>query len=124
VRGIGSISYSGQALSFLPVPGAVKSKITLPVQPADVLYASFKHIKVVSGREQGGIPLYKLTALDAMLDQLARSGSTAAGGERNAGPARIDSLLSDISRDLRSRLGGRFSGGLLPELGLVVDMTA
>ena len=111
-------------LSFLPVSGAVKDKVTLPVQPADVLYASFKHIKVVSGRENGGIPLYKLTALDALLDQLAKSGSTAAKGVRDAGPARIDEVLSEVSRTLRARLGGRFSGGLLPEPGLIVDMTA
>ena len=88
----------------------------MPVRPAQLIYANFRHIRVQpDSRLQEGVPLYKLKILDALIDHLSpeRPGTVV-----NAGS--IDSVISEMSSGLR----GAYREGLLPAPGAFVDLVA
>jgi hypothetical protein len=95
--------------------------VIMPVRPAQVVAASFKHIRVMPDlRLEDGVPLYKLKILDTLIDQLSRGkpGTSVDSGS-------IDSMIGEMSRGLRS--GGTaqaYRAGLFPAPGAFVDLVA
>ena len=117
-----------------PVTAAVSiaytdgARVILPVRPAELVYANFRHIQVLpDSRLQDGIPVYKLKLLDTLIERFARTeGSGFAAGTRKLNPGSVDGLLEEISRWLRTAgaRGAPYRAGLLPRLGAVVDFLA
>jgi hypothetical protein len=96
--------------------------VILPVRPAQLVYANFKHIQVrPDSHLRDGIPLYKLKILDTLIDHLTQKKplpSVDAGS--------IDSTIAELSRGFRAAgaAGQSYRGGLLPAPGAFVDLTA
>jgi len=93
----------------------------MPVRPAQLIYANFKHIQVMpdSGL-QDGVPLYKLKILDTLIDQLSTKKpvpSVDAGS--------IDSIIGEMSQGLRrGGMAQAYRAGFLPAPGALVDLVA
>lgn len=115
-----SIGIPTLMISSLPRVGS--GKVTMPVRPAYTYLATFKHIQVVPDRN--GIPLYKLNALDALIERLTRAGSPSVEKLRRLDSSTIDDAVKGLSLELASRAAGRFTGGNQIETGLVVDLAA
>ncbi len=95
-------------------PGSVQP--VMPVRPAEVIYANFRHIQVQpDSRLQDGVPLYKLKILDMLIDRFSPAPSTPV----NAGS--IDTIIAEVSKGLR---GGAYRAGFLPAPGAFVDLVA
>ncbi len=114
----------------------------LPVRPAQMVNANFRHIQVrPDSRLDSGVPIYKLKILDTLIDHLsprqpagvggAPAGGSSAGanvaGVKAAGvnlagvnAATIDSVIMEMSRGMR----GAFQAGSLPAPGAFVDLVA
>jgi hypothetical protein len=68
----------------------------MPVRPAQLVYANFKHIQVLpDSRLQDGVPLYKLKMLDMLIEQLSPRKPLPAV---NAGS--IDSIIGVLSHGM------------------------
>lgn len=113
---VGAVSMT--ALRYAQADGG---DVIMPVRPAQLIYANFKHIQVMpESRLEDGVPLYKLTILDTLIDQLSRKKpvpSVDAGS--------IDSIIGELSRGLRR--GGTaqaYRAGFLPTPGALVDLVA
>ena len=95
--------------------------VIMPVRPAQVVAASFKHIRVMpDSRLEDGVPLYKLKILDTLIDQLSRGKPGT-----SVDPGSIDSMIGEMSRGLRR--GGTaqaYRAGLFPAPGAFVDLVA
>lgn len=88
----------------------------LPVRPAEMVFATFRHIQVQPDfRTESGVPIYKLKILDALIDRFS---PRPAGGQVDA--SSIDSVIAEISRGLR----GSFGAGSLPAPGAFVNLVA
>jgi hypothetical protein len=81
-------------------------RITLPVSPADALYARLKHISGVPSSSQPGYPMNKLRAIDTLIDSLkavkgerayARDTSGLSGDEINT---LMDQYMGELNRAL------------------------
>ena len=103
----------------------------LPVRPAQMVAATFRHIQVrPDSRLDNGIPIYKLKILDTLIDHLsprqpAAGGSVANGSAANGSvaavdAATIDSVIMEMSRGMR----GAFQAGSLPAPGAFVNLVA
>jgi hypothetical protein len=120
----GISSVASMAVTALPSIQSAGRKLSFRMQPSVAVYASFKHIQVIPDSTlKGGIPLYKLTLLDRLIEML--SGTPAAGmveGKKVTAES-IDRVIGDITQRLR---GGSvtYQAGLQPGTGLVVDMVA
>jgi hypothetical protein len=96
--------------------------VIMPVRPAQLVYANFKHIQVrPDSHLRDGIPLYKLKILDTLIDQLSQKKplpSVSAGT--------IDSTITEMSRGFRatSTPAQSYRAGFLPAPGAFVDLTA
>ena len=88
VQGVGSGSQVGVvAVAALRYAQSGGPNVILPVRPADLLYANFRHIQVrPDTRLEDGIPLYKLKILDTLIDSFSRVAGEA-GATEGAGPA-------------------------------------
>ncbi len=94
-------------------PGSVQP--VMPVRPAEVINANFRHIQVQpDSRLQDGVPLYKLRILDMLIDRLSPKPPSAV----DAGS--IDSVIVEMSKGLR----GAYRAGFLPAPGAFVDLVA
>ncbi len=124
IEGVGSIRTVGTAaLSALAFTGSEGARIALPVRPALAPYALFKHIRAVPDSSlKNGIPMYKLAILDRLIERLSSSASS--GRAREVTTANIDDVITDLSREFRTRSAIAFRGGALPDTGLVVDLVA
>jgi len=92
----------------------------LPVRPAQVVNATFRHIQVrPDTRLESGVPIYKLRILDALIDHLSPR-QPAARGYARVDAASVDSMIAEMSHGLR----GAFSAGSLPQPGAFVDLVA
>ncbi len=119
------------AMTALRYAQADGQQAIMPVRPSQLIYANFKHIQVrPDARREDGVPLYKLKILDTLIDKLSRKDSAAAGmsAERSAAvnADSIDTLITNLSRDLRGPRGAGYSyrAGFLPEPGAFVDLVA
>ena len=112
------------AITALPPVQSAGRKLSFPVRPSLVVYANFKHIQVVPDSSlEGGIPLYKLTVLDNLIESLSRIPGSGPMESRKVTAKTIDGVIGDITGRLRGR-SGSFQAGLRPDTGLVVDMVA
>ncbi len=123
VEGISSSRMTAPAaVTTLSLPAFGGGKVVLPIRPAYALFAVFKHIQVVpDARLENGIPLYKLTILDSLLEQMAALGAPHASRTGAATPEKIDALIGELSGRLR---GYTPSYSSFPETGLVVNLVA
>jgi hypothetical protein len=96
--------------------------VIMPVRPAQLIYANFKHIQVrPDSRLQDGIPLYKLKILDTLIEQMSHKKSLP-----SVDAGSIDSALAEMSRGFRAAgsAGQPYRGGFLPAPGAFVDLVA
>ncbi len=123
VRGVTPIVFP----NLIRVQGT-NSRMPLPVQRVQFVYARFKHIKGVPSAD-GGISVFKLRVLDNLLDKmLAVKGSLAidAYKMKDVNHDNIDEITQRLESTLRKSLLAvkpAFSG-LFPETGLLIDMVA
>lgn len=114
------------ALRYAQMDGA---EAIMPVRPAQLIYANFRHIQVLPDpRLQDGIPLYKLKMLDTLIEQLSP------GKPRptiNAGS--IDSIIGELSHGMTpgTSLHGSprgtaqaYRAGFFPAPGAFVNLVA
>jgi hypothetical protein len=115
--------------------------IVMPVRPAQLVYANFKHIRVLpDSRVENGVPLYKLKILDTLIEQLSKGGNQEPSAGKVSTPVRwpgrvaalhggiraVDGLIADMAKELRPAAGqaASYRGGFLPEPGAFVDLVA
>ncbi len=110
------------ALSLTP---GREGKLIVPVRPAHTLFAAFKHIHVVPDWSlEQGIPLYKLTILDSLIERLV-GGSVLPARADTASPETIDAVVSALSARLRAQAASApFAAAANLPTGLVVDLVA
>jgi hypothetical protein len=107
--------------------------VVMPVRPAELIHANFRHIQVrPDSRLDDGVPLYKLKILDTLIDHLARDGGVTAplkGRVSTPSDARgvsIDTLIAQMASEL-GQGGARdhaYRGRFLPEPGAFVNLFA
>lgn len=120
----GVSAVASMAVTALPSVQSAGRKLSFRMQPSLAVYASFKHIQVIPDSAlKDGIPLYKLTLLDRLIERLSGAPGAAAmeGGKVTA------QTVDKVIEDLRARLRGSsasYQAGLMPGTGLVVDMVA
>jgi hypothetical protein len=105
-------------------------EVVMPVRPAQLIYANFKHIQVVpESRLQDGVPLYKLKILDTLIDQLSPKRAipaiTAGSidgiiGEMSGGTPRGGVTGTPASRGTAAA----YRAGFLPPPGAFVNLVA
>jgi hypothetical protein len=96
-------------------------EVIMPVRPAQLIYANFKHIQVMpESRLEDGVPLYKLKILDTLIDQFSLKKPV-----QFVDAGSIDSLIGELSRGLRSGgMAQAYRAGFLPTPGALVDLVA
>ena len=105
-------------------------EVVMPVRPAQLIYANFKHIQVVpESRLQDGVPLYKLKILDTLIDQLSPKRAVPA---ITAGS--IDGIIGEMSRGVPRDVmtpgaasrgtAAAYRAGFLPPPGAFVNLVA
>jgi hypothetical protein len=103
------------ALRFAQADGG---EVIMPVRPAQMVYANFKHIQVLpESRLKDGVPLYKLKILDILIDQLSPKRPVA-----SVDAGSIDLIIGEMSGRLRRREA--YLGGFLPAPGAFVNLVA
>jgi hypothetical protein len=105
--------------------------IVMPVRPAELINANFRHIQVrPDSRLDDGVPLYKLKILDTLIDSLSRDRTAPAregtAARRGAGSAAIDTLIMRMAGELRhgADRDSSYRARFLPEPGAFVDLLA
>ncbi len=105
--------------------------IVMPVRPAELVNANFRHIQVrPDSRLDDGVPLYKLKILDTLIDSLSLDGSGVQAGaliRPAAGRASIDGMITRLASELRQGAAARdnsYRARFLPEPGAFVDLLA
>jgi hypothetical protein len=96
--------------------------LIMPVRPAQLVYANFKHIQVMpDSRLQDGVPLYKLKILDTLIDHLSQKKPLT-----SVDASSIDSVIMDMSSGFRLRgvSGQSYRAAFLPAPGAFVDLVA
>jgi hypothetical protein len=137
VSGSGGIGV--EAMTALRYARMGSQSVVMPVRPAQMITASFKHIQLVpDSRLRDGIPLYKLKILDSLIDQFSRQeaggiGAAAQpGGLQSAARAQsvsahgsVDEMITAMSGALKgSGAAAAYRPGLLPVPGAFVDLLA
>jgi hypothetical protein len=122
-----SSAQPGFFLDIIRIQNLQGGRIAVPVHPAQAAYARFKHIQGVPAPE-GGAPIFRLRVLDNLIDRLLRYGhaAPAIGQPQSLGEAVIDPLIGRLQGLLHAhllRVPPSF-GGLFPETGMLIDLTA
>jgi hypothetical protein len=119
------------AITALRYAQADGGGMVMPVRPAELIQANFRHIQVrPDSRLDDGVPLYKLKILDMLIDHLSRDNGAAVQAGRvtrpAAGSAAIDTLITQMARELRqgAALDNTYRVRFLPEPGAFVDLLA
>jgi hypothetical protein len=134
IQGVTSGGHVGvAAITALRYAQSDGRDVVMPVRPAEIIHANFRHIQVrPDSRLDDGVPLYKLKILDTLIDSLSRdSGSAAAVQGRRltrpgAGGASIDNIIMQMTSELRqgSARDNSYRARFLPEPGAFVDLLA
>jgi hypothetical protein len=96
--------------------------VVMPVRPAQLVYANFKHIQVrPDSTLEDGIPLYKLKILDTLIDHLSVKSPV-----QSVDAGSIDSAIIEMSKGFRGAggTGQSYRAGFLPAPGAFVDLVA
>ena len=110
------------SMTALRYAQADAGEVVMPVRPAELIYANFRHIQVrPDTRQEDGVPLYKLKILDTLIDHLSvkkPAPSVDAGS--------IDSAIIEMSKSFRAAGGSgqSYRAGFLPAPGAFVDLVA
>ena len=114
-------------LNIIRIQNMQDGRITVPVKPAQAVYARFKHILGVPARD-GGAPMFRLRVLDNLIDRLLRlSGQVPSAQQlRDLDGEAIDPLIDRLQNQLRTHLLQFPSsfGGTFPETGMLIDLVA
>lgn len=120
ISSIGSLAIT----ALPPIQMTEGRKLSYRVRPSMAVNARFKHIQVIPDSTlKGGIPLYKLTVLDSLIERLTRTPGGGTMESRKVTADTIDGVIQDINGRLTGR-SGTYMAGLQPYTGLVVDMVA
>lgn len=123
VTGVTSGGHVGVvAMTALRYAQSDAGDVIMPVRPAQLIFANFKHIQVVpDSRLEDGVPLYKLKILDTLIDQLSQKKPLPS---MDAGS--IESAIIEMSRGFRAAGGAAqsYRAGFLPAPGAFVDLVA
>jgi hypothetical protein len=124
VSGGGSIGLEAvAALRYARMDGKA---VIMPVRPAQMITASFKHIQMLPDSTlRDGVPLYKLKILDALIDRFSRAGGQGADAAAvsTQGAGGVDALITSMAGALRGS-SAAYRPGLLPVPGAFVDLLA
>ena len=132
IQGVTSGGHVGvAAITALRYAQSDGADIVMPVRPAELIQANFRHIQVrPDSRLDDGVPLYKLKILDTLIDHLSRD----TGGAAQAGPVTrqgahsgsIDTLITRMASELRQGAApeNSYRARFLPEPGAFVDLLA
>ncbi len=119
--------HPGFFLNVIRLENMGGGRLTVPVNPVHAPYARFKHIQGVPARD-GGVPIFRLRVLDNLIDRLiSRGQQTPSPAQlRDLKPESIDPLIGRLENRLhRHLLQFRSSfGGLYPETGMLIDLSA
>jgi len=132
IQGVTSGGHIGvAAITALRYAQSDGGGMVMPVRPAELIQANFRHIQVrPDSRLDDGVPLYKLKILDTLIDHLSRdNGGTAQAGlltRPGVGSAAIDTLITRMASELRqsTALDNSYRARFLPEPGAFVDLLA
>jgi len=134
IQGVTSGGHIGvAAITALRYAQSDGRDIVMPVRPAELIHANFRHIQVrPDSRLDDGVPLYKLKILDTLIDSLSRDSGGAAPVQGRtlprpgAGGASIDNLIMKMASELRQGVAQEHSyrARFLPEPGAFVDLLA
>jgi hypothetical protein len=126
VQNVSSVK-PGFFLDIIRIQNMRGGRITVPVNPAQVVYARFKHVLGVPSLD-GGASLFRLRVLDNLIDRLLRYSEQVPSVEqlRNLDTEAIDPLISRLQAQLRGHLLQFPSsfGGTFPETGMLIDLIA
>jgi hypothetical protein len=131
IQGVSSGGHVGVvAITALRYAQSDGHAVVMPVRPAQMIYANFKHIQVrPDSRLEDGVPLYKLKILDSLIDQMAKTGAEG-GTHGTARPgitaSNIDGMILSLAGAGRggSGLGSAYRAGFFPPPGAFVDLVA
>ena len=122
-----SAAEPGFFLDVIRIQNMKGGRITAPVNPAHTVYARFKHVRGVPA-SNGGAPLFKLRVLDNLIDRLLRYSEPVPSAQRlkDLDAQAIDPLIDSLQTRLRTHVLQFPSafGGIYPETGMLIDLTA
>ncbi len=119
--------HPGFFLNVIRLENMGGGRLTVPVHPTHAPYARFKHIQGVPAHDDG-VPIFRLRVLDNLIDRLISR------GQQIPSPAQLLELKPESIDPLIDRLESRLHryllqfpssfGGLYPETGLLIDLSA
>jgi hypothetical protein len=128
IEGVSSMGRIGTvALAALRYAQPAGERAVLPVRPADMRYASFRHIQVLPDTRAGeGVPLYKLKILDALIERIAGANGSARAGAAPREDLPVDERIRAISSAIHRPARGApsWTAGLSLTPGSFVDLVA
>ena len=134
IQGVTSGGHVGvAAIAALRYAQSDGRDIIMPVRPAELIQANFRHIQLQpDSRLDDGVPLYKLKILDTLIDSFSRDSAATASvqGSRPAragvGAASIDDLIMQMTNEARLSSGreNSYRARFLPAPGAFVDLLA
>ncbi len=110
------------SMTALRYAQADAGELVVPVRPAQLISANFRHIRVRPDSSlKDGVPLYKLKILDTLIDHLSRK-SPVPGVDSSS----IDALITEMSGSSRAPRDYEqvYRKGFLPAPGAFVDLLA
>jgi hypothetical protein len=122
-----STTKPGFFLDVIRIQNMQGGRISVPVNPAHVVYARFRHIQGVPA-QNGGAPLFRLRVLDNLIDRLLQYNEKVPDimQLKSMEAESIDPLISEFQNRLRSRVlqfPPAFGGGY-SETGMLIDLSA
>jgi hypothetical protein len=128
IEGVSSAGRIGTvALAALRYAQPSGERAVLPVRPADMRYASFRHIQLLPDTRAGeGVPLYKLKILDALIERIAGASGSARPGAAPREEQPVDERIRAISAAIHrpGRGAPSWTAGLSLTPGSFVDLVA
>jgi len=131
VAGVTSGGHVGiVSMAALRYAQADAGNVVIPVRPAQIVHANFKHIQALpEWRLQDGVPLYKLRILDALIDQFSPKGRVPPVDSES-----IDLTIGEMTRTLRGNgmtpstsshgMAEAYRARFLPAAGAFVNLLA
>jgi hypothetical protein len=122
-----SAANPGFFLDIVRIQNSKGDRVAVPVDPANTVYARFKHVLGVPSRN-GGTPLFRLQVLDNLIDRLLRYSEQVPSREslKKLDAAGMDALIPRLQNQLHNHLLQLPSsfGGAFPETGMLIDLIA